>query len=253
MASKPEDLSGKIYGDLEIIGDTGKRTKQGTQIVIARNSRTGELYEGTARGFKSGRTTGYRGSEKSKIILSNKLKKNREKITSKKKQYGFYLTSKKIHNNSNGKTGYKNISFNKQNKKWLVNIRFKEKKYRKNFVKFEDAVMYANYFRIKNINPLITNKLDKFPKIYRENIIRNDYVKEKQKIIDSDIHLKKQKEKSRIKNAKGYCWDQRSGKWQAYIVINKKQTNLGYFNNENEAKEARKQAVEKYFNEKGDF
>lgn len=93
---KLEDLSGKIYGDLEIIGDTGKRTKQGTQIVIARNSRTGELYEGTARGFKSGRTTGYRGSEKSKIILSNELKKNREKITSKKSNMDFILPVKRF-------------------------------------------------------------------------------------------------------------------------------------------------------------
>ena len=38
-----EDLSGKQFGDYEIIGDTGKRSNRGHQIVIARNKKTGEL------------------------------------------------------------------------------------------------------------------------------------------------------------------------------------------------------------------
>lgn len=144
---KLEDLSGKIYGDLEIIGDTGKRDKQGLQIVIARNIKTGKLYEGSARGFKTGKTTGYRGSEENKQIVRRKLVENREQIINTKTQYGFYLNSKKIKGNSNSATGYKNISFNKQSYRWLFSIRFKKKKYRKSFLNFEDAVMYANEFK----------------------------------------------------------------------------------------------------------
>ena len=38
--------------------------------------------------------------------------------------------------------------------------------------------------------------------------------------------------------AKGYCWNKRDNKWMAYIIYNGKKKHLGYFNNENDAKNA---------------
>ena len=47
-------------------------------------------------------------------------------------------------------------------------------------------------------------------------------------------------------NVKGYGWHKSSDKWRAYIMINQKQISLGYFNTEEEAKNAYLQAKLKY-------
>ncbi len=49
------------------------------------------------------------------------------------------------------------------------------------------------------------------------------------------------------KKARGYCFDKRDKKWIAYIIINNKQINLGYFDTEDGARTARKKAEIKYF------
>ena len=46
---------------------------------------------------------------------------------------------------------------------------------------------------------------------------------------------------------KGVSWHKRLRKWGAYIQINKKHIRLGYFNNKQDAINARKQAEKKYF------
>ncbi len=38
--------------------------------------------------------------------------------------------------------------------------------------------------------------------------------------------------------AKGYCWDKKLKKWKATIVLNYKKIHLGYFDNENDARQA---------------
>ena len=69
-----EDLSGKQFGYLKIIGDTGKRGENdGCKILIARNIETGELVENSSRYFKNGEFTGYIGSEKHKKESGKKL------------------------------------------------------------------------------------------------------------------------------------------------------------------------------------
>ena len=48
------------------------------------------------------------------------------------------------------------------------------------------------------------------------------------------------------KTAKGYCFNKAMNKWKSTIYINSKGKHLGYFNTENEAKNAYLQAKEKF-------
>jgi 5-methylcytosine-specific restriction endonuclease McrA len=48
------------------------------------------------------------------------------------------------------------------------------------------------------------------------------------------------------KNDKGYHWNKNANKWKAQITFNNKQIYLGYFNTEQEAKQAYLNAKEKY-------
>lgn len=107
-------------------------------------------------------------------------------------------------------------------------------------------MIYLNDWKIQHINPLITNKTHKFRKVDIRNISKNNYVLEKEKLINSSEYQNRKK-------AKGICWKKDKQKWQAYININKKRKHLGYFENEQDAINARQEAVEKYFNQKGDF
>lgn len=75
-----DDLSGEKYGDLTIIGDTGKR-KNGAQIVIARNEKTGELFEGLAVNFKRGTTTGATGSPEHRKRMRRQMSLTRSNLS----------------------------------------------------------------------------------------------------------------------------------------------------------------------------
>ena len=46
--------------------------------------------------------------------------------------------------------------------------------------------------------------------------------------------------------AKGYSWNKRTGKWEAYIKVNGKQKNLGYHDTEEAARAAYLKGKEKY-------
>lgn len=45
---------------------------------------------------------------------------------------------------------------------------------------------------------------------------------------------------------KGYCWDKKYNKWRSQIKMNYKQIHLGYFDNEEDARQAYLEAKEKY-------
>lgn len=82
----------------------------------------------------------------------------------------------------------------------------------------------------------------KYKKIEISQIKMNDYVLRKQKQIDSEI--KKAKIRKRItwlKKGKGVRFDR--NKWQVNIKINGKQMNLGRYDTEQEAINARQKAV----------
>lgn len=57
-------------------------------------------------------------------------------------------------------------------------------------------------------------------------------------------------ENSRNKVSKGYSYWKYGKKWEAYIFVDYKKIHLGYFNTENEARKARREAEVSYF---GDF
>lgn len=117
-----EDLSGKQFGYLKIIGDTGKRGENdGCKILIARNIETGELVENSSRYFKNGEFTGYIGSEKHKKESGKKIKlsrmnltKEEEKLRTIKSKITYYEKSK----------GY---YFDKDKNKFVVRIQINGK------------------------------------------------------------------------------------------------------------------------------
>ncbi|RFT91678.1 hypothetical protein [Staphylococcus haemolyticus] len=116
MTWKSKDLTKKQFGNLIIIGDTGKRNSDGNKIYLARDIESGELVEGVSRHFIKGERTGYRGSQKHKFVSGEIIRKVRlsldekqeiqrtikSKITSYKRSKGYY--------------------YNKTRKKWEVKI-----------------------------------------------------------------------------------------------------------------------------------
>lgn len=175
MGGHYKNIDGEVFGNYQIIGDTGKRNKKGA-IVIARNVETGELYEGTSQLFRSGEITGYRKSEK---IKSHVRELNESRIKN-----GIHDSYFKNSIRTNNKTGYKNVFYSENHKKWRISINFNNKKHTKTFNDFNDAVLYINEYYLNNINPLIKSKEDKIKKITKDEIVMNDYVLEKQKIIN---------------------------------------------------------------------
>jgi hypothetical protein len=62
----------------------------------------------------------------------------------------------------------------------------------------------------------------------------------------NNLRLGTQAQNCQNKIAKGYNFDKRRNKWRSYINLNRKQIWLGYFDTEEEAKQARAEAVKKY-------
>ncbi|PTK52068.1 hypothetical protein BUZ44_02310 [Staphylococcus haemolyticus] len=122
MTWKSKDLTKKQFGNLIIIGDTGKRNSNGNKIYLARDIESGELVEGVSRHFINGERTGYRGSQKHKFVSGEIIRKVRlsldekqeiqrtikAKITSYKKSKGYY--------------------YDKSRKKWTSSIMIGRKK-----------------------------------------------------------------------------------------------------------------------------
>lgn len=243
MAS--EDLSGKQFGDFKIIGDTGKRNKNGMQIVIARDSK-GNIHEYLASNIKNGSATGFKKSELNKVN-GKKWASNTHKKTIKNGRNISLLKNNKP-NNVN-KTGYKYVFYSRKDKRWKVEIKLPPKKYSKLFINFEDAVLYSFNLTKKYIFPLLTtDEKEIYTTFFEEEIKMNDYSKEKQEIIKQSITENKKskiyKKIKKLKSAKGYSWDRSKNKWAARIKINGKNKNLGSFPTEQQAIEARQKAVD---------
>lgn len=89
------------------------------------------------------------------------------------------------------------------------------------------------------IHNLILNRDTSNPKITCDHINRNklDNRKQNLRIIS---HLENNLNSDRVNKGKGYCFRRDRNKWMAYIKINNKVKTIGYYNTEEEAKEARK-------------
>lgn len=70
------NLDGKIFGDLKVIGDTGKRTNGRQRIMLCQRISDGKFLEFNATSIKNGSATGFTGSKKS----SEKFKKTRNSM-----------------------------------------------------------------------------------------------------------------------------------------------------------------------------
>lgn len=62
----------------------------------------------------------------------------------------------------------------------------------------------------------------------------------------TNLRVVTQAQNCQNKIAKGYYYNKKAKKWQSAIRVNGKRTYLGYFNTEEEAKQARAEAVKKY-------
>lgn len=83
--------------------------------------------------------------------------------------------------------------------------------------------------------------------LYNENLPSNVNFNECDNLIDFLVTKKKEKNNRKLENynyvkkghnqkkSKGYCWNKKLNKWQAYYIYNSKNFHLGYFDTEEEA------------------
>lgn len=233
-----KEIDGEVFGNYQIIGDTGKRDKNGRRIYIARHLETGKFFESPKDNYMRGHTNGY--------ITSREHINQFEEMYKNRKANGIYDFHLIPLRQEKRKTGYRNIHFVQNRLTWEVQIIFKQQLYRKKFKNFSEAVMCLYDFHIKNINKFIKDELLKHKKIDYCDVKFNEYVIQKQKEIDKSIYEK-------YKKQKGYSYSKERNKYESYININGKRKSLGRYENKQDAINARQEAVEKYFNEKGDF
>lgn len=240
-----EDLSGRQFGDLKIIGDTGKRNKNGMQIVIARDNE-GNIHEYLASNIKNGSATGFKRRDLNKLNGKKWAKNTHEKIIKDGTNISMIKNNKP--NNTNN-TGYKYVLYSKKDKRWKVEFKLKSKKCSKLFIDFEDAVTYSFSLIKKYIFPLLNKKeQNEYSRLFNKKIFVNDYSNEKQKEIYQS--LKDEKNKSIYKKIETYksntglSFDKSRNKWMARIKINGKQKQIGRYSSKQEAKVARQKAVD---------
>lgn len=176
--NEPKEVADRIIGNWKIIGDTGKRTSQRGQIVLARHMETGMIKE---MPLKSLETSGEKaGIYQTKNGGRQKFKKNFSKQ---------YIAGTNINTlgrkTAKNKTGYIGVSFDKKRKLWVAQIRTNGKvTHLGRYINFEDAVLVRN--RADNtFRKDLYKALDQEPEyLTKKEIEKNEYVMEKQIIID---------------------------------------------------------------------
>ncbi|MDW4283432.1 hypothetical protein [Staphylococcus saprophyticus] len=91
--SKYKNIDGEIFGDYQVIGDTGKRTENSREvIVICRNLRTGKIFETIASRLRLGSVSG----KQYKKTLENKIRSyencNGVNLDKRRNKYRAYIT-----------------------------------------------------------------------------------------------------------------------------------------------------------------
>lgn len=119
---KYEDtIEGKQFGNLIVIGDTGKLTADKRRLFIARHIETGKIIETTYTNLKNGVTNGFNNNINYKEEITKRVIDGRNNLSKKEERQ---RTLKTIISNMKKRKGY---YFDKRKKKYIVRIQFKGK------------------------------------------------------------------------------------------------------------------------------
>ena len=126
-----KDLSGQIFGNYQVIGDTGKRTKQKGKIYLVKRLDNGEYEEVQSINLTRGHATGYVRSEDGRRQAKNsmnELNKNREDYLEKRGyKDGTTTWAKNIKTPINNTSGHKGVNKIKRSGRWRAYIFYKGK------------------------------------------------------------------------------------------------------------------------------
>ena len=130
----------------------------------------------------------------------------------------------------------------------MLTIRYTPKWFQ---VKIQNERTYK-YIKINDKNVFIhrlnyyahNQEWDIFDASKNNNIDHKDQNKQNNNISNLRVVTAQQNQFNR--NAKGYSWYKKANKWQAYIMLNRKQIHLGHFDTEEEARNTYLEAKKKY-------
>ncbi|HFU5903046.1 TPA: hypothetical protein ACH6J6_000307 [Enterococcus faecium] len=237
--TRAEIEAGKQYGNMTIIGDTGKRSKNGDVILLAKDEKNNyrEILSGNLF-HKPEMYTGW-SKERRESVKSNAI--TASKIATQKFSFdGSRANVLRDGKTNNALTGYVGITFEKQNNNWKARLKFKGKTYSRFFDKFTDAVVFRNQKAMEMFNPILKKAgLPTIQKIALKNIVKNDYVIAKEKIITAKTDRKH--------NVNGVYvfFDKSRNRYRVYTEKNKKRKYLGTFIDEQEAIAAKQKYINK--------
>lgn len=137
MIYRAKNFGGQKFGDAIAIGDTGKRTNDGQQIVLLRGPNG--FHETSSVNLSRGVYTGYHGSKRNRevgkrishyLTKKDRIKNGKKGAASLKEKYfhdgtaDFFMTQKISKNNN---SGVKGVSFDSKRGKWLAYMTYKGK------------------------------------------------------------------------------------------------------------------------------
>lgn len=237
---KAEKMAGVKIGNMVVIGDTGKRSKRGDVIVLTVDE-DGFYHEVLSGNLfhKPESYSGWVGSEKHIKIASEVGRKNIKTAHDKLFKEGSKLDNISDGLSNKNRTGYAGIRWNYQNKMWQYDFTFQGKRYRKSFNDFNKTVLKRNELVLEICNPYL--KKHNFPlieKIDEKSIIKNDYVKSKDKLIKNKNNKSVKENKQSFSNGEtiyGYYFCKSRCKFRVYAQNGSKKKYFGQFNSEEEA------------------
>lgn len=177
--TKAEKEAGNKIGNLTIVGDTGKRSKDGGVILLAKDEQ--ENYKEVLSNNLFSKPYLYTGWTPERYEIAKKNGNDNIDILHSKVIFeGKNLSAlSKEESQPNSKTGYRGILWSENSKRWIANVQAGNKNiFNASFKNFKDAVRARNNFVLTQINPLL-EKYD-FPKINPIHGIKmNSYVQSK--------------------------------------------------------------------------
>lgn len=248
IKTKAELEAGKKVGNLVVVGDTGKRSKNRSVVVLVKDD-LGNYKEVLSSNLFS-KPHAYTGWTPERYEIARKNGEgNVDKMHNKVIFDGKNLSAlSKETPQTNSETGYRGIFWNKTDRRWKAVVQVgKNCALNKSFKQFEEAVLARNDFMQNEINPLLEkNGFSKIAPIQKVEI--NNYVHSKTKELkEYDEFLEKKRllfGLKKIQDSKGVSFRKNINKWRAYARENGKQKNLGVYETEQEAINAKQNYVQ---------